>query len=99
MTELLVRPEAELDTYEAALWYEGEKTGLGAAFLQAVRRVFLRIGESPLQFPAVMGDVRRALLGRFPFGVFFFLEGERATVLAVVHLHRPPATWQVRPRG
>jgi hypothetical protein len=99
MTELVVRPEAELDTFEAALWYEGEKAGLGAAFLQAVRGVFLRIGESPLQFPVVADNVRRALLGRFPFGVFFLLEGERATVLAVMHLHRRPATWQDRRWG
>jgi hypothetical protein len=40
MIELRVRPEAELDAYEAALWYEGEKPGLGAAFLQGIRRTF-----------------------------------------------------------
>jgi plasmid stabilization system protein ParE len=96
MTDLRVRPEAELDAYQAALWYDNERPGLGAAFLHAVRRAFARIAERPLQFPVVHGDVRRALLGRFPFGVFFFVEGEEAIVLAVVHLHRRPATWQDR---
>ena len=99
MTELVVRPEAELDTYEAALWYEGEKPGLGLSFLQAVRGLFARMKEAPLQFPVVAADVRRALLARFPFGVFFVVDGGRATVLAVMHLHRHPDTWRERRRG
>ena len=33
---------------------------------------------------------------RFPFGVFFFVEGDRATVLAVLHLHRDPSSWERR---
>ena len=99
MTKLVVRPEAELDTYEAALWYESERPGLGLAFLQAVRAVFARMTEAPLQFPVVAADVRRALLARFPFGVFFVVAGERATVLAVVHLHRHQDTWRDWRRG
>jgi hypothetical protein len=96
MTELRVRPEAEVDTFEAALWYEGERNGLGAVFLQALRGVLARIEIGPLQFPLVTADIRRALLGRFPFGVFFFVEGQGATVIAVMHLHRNPSSWQER---
>jgi len=44
----------------------------------------------------VSRDVRRAMLHRFPFGVFFFVEGDRATVLAVLHLHRDPSSWERR---
>lgn len=33
MTALYVRPEAELDMFEAALWYDGERSGLGTEFL------------------------------------------------------------------
>lgn len=76
MSGLRVRPEAELDVLEAALWYEREREGLGAVFLQALRRVFVRIEASPQQFPLVTSDVRRAVLARFPFGVFFFVDGD-----------------------
>jgi toxin ParE1/3/4 len=96
MKTLRIRPEAELDMFEAALWYEGERPELGATFLQAVRYVFGRIEKGALQFPLVSADIRRAILPRFPFGVFFVVEGDISTVLAVTHLHRHPASWERR---
>jgi plasmid stabilization system protein ParE len=96
MTELRVRPEAEVDAYSAALWYEGEREGLGQVFFQALRDVFRRVEEMPLQFPAVKDDIRRAILPRFPFGVFFVVDSGVATVLAIMHLHRQPESWERR---
>jgi hypothetical protein len=96
MARLDVRPEAELDAEEAGAWYEGERVGLGAEFLLELRATFIRIEQAPLQFPLVDGDIRRAILHRFPFGVFFVAEGDLATVLAITHLHRHPETWQSR---
>ena len=94
MRKLRVRPEAEADAFAAALWYEAERLGLGAEFLEATRTGFRRIEEAPLQFPVVFRDIRRAILHRFPFGVFFTLENEVPTVVAIVHLHRHPSAWE-----
>lgn len=94
MARLIVRPEAELDLNEVGAWYDGERGGLGSEFLAEVRAAFIRVEQAPLRFPRVSGEIRRALLHRFPFGVFFVAEGEVATVLAVTHLHRHPSTWQ-----
>ncbi|MEQ1897470.1 MAG: type II toxin-antitoxin system RelE/ParE family toxin [Vicinamibacterales bacterium] len=96
MAALVVRPEAELDAQEAGAWYEGEQPDLGLRFLREVSAAFQRIESGPLQFPLVFADVRRAILHRFPFGVFFVLEGDAATVLAIIHLHRHPGAWQSR---
>ncbi len=96
MIELRVRPEAEVDAFEAATWYEREREGLGSAFLRRLGRVFDRVENGPLQFPLVTDDIRRALMGRFPFGVFFFVEKGAATVIAVMHLHRHPSSWEGR---
>jgi toxin ParE1/3/4 len=43
-------------------------------------------------YPAVHGDVRRALLRRFPYSVFFLVEDDLAIVLAVHHRRRDPAS-------
>ena len=96
MPRLDVRPEAELDALEAASWYEGEREGLGAEFLAELRATFVRIEEGPLRFPLVFRESRRAILHRFPFGVFFIVEAELATVLAITHLHRHSGVWQTR---
>jgi plasmid stabilization system protein ParE len=96
MARLTVRPEAELDTLEAASWYESERDGLGVEFLGELRATFARIEDGPQRFPLVFRDTRRAILHRFPFGVFFMMEEERAVVLAIMHLRRHPRAWQER---
>lgn len=96
MARLEVRHEAELDALETMLWYEGERDGLGGEFLQELRTTFARIEEAPLQFPIVSRSFRRAIVHRFPFGVFFTLEAELATVMTITHLHRDPKQWQRR---
>lgn len=71
-----LRAEAENDIHDAAVWYESQRLRLGHDFLDAVEASFTRISESPLQFPILYRDTRRALLSRFPFGVFFRVEGQ-----------------------
>jgi plasmid stabilization system protein ParE len=93
MPRLRVRPEAEVDAFEAAVWYERERPGLGVEYLEAIGAAFQRIEEAPRQFPAVFHDIRRAILHRFPFGVFFTLDDDVVTVVAVTHLHRHPSAW------
>ena len=44
----------------------------------------------------VRPEAERAILLRFPFGVFFVVEAESAVVLAVTHLRRHPSVWQTR---
>ncbi|WP_437998808.1 type II toxin-antitoxin system RelE/ParE family toxin [Sorangium sp. So ce185] len=102
MSRLLVRPSAELDIREAADWYEGEEDGLGGQFVDELWHIVRRISDLPSQFPDVGRGVRRALLKRFPYAVYFLLCGEgneRATViLAVLHQRRSPSVWKKRDR-
>lgn len=71
---ILVQPQSDLDIQAAALWYEDQQAGLGGQFLCELDLVFRRIQENPLQFPSVEGTARRALLHRFPYGVYFIPE-------------------------
>jgi plasmid stabilization system protein ParE len=92
----VVRPLAEADLEQAANWYDEEQAGLGSRFLSDVDQVFERIRERPQQFPAVSGDIRRALLHTFPYAVYFRETDETIRVLAVLHLRRRPGLWRVR---
>ncbi len=90
---LVLRPEAAQDVERAALWYEVQASGLGVRFLAALESALDRILENPLQFQPVEEGVRRALLRRFPYGVYFMHSTNEVIVLAVLHLHQRPATW------
>lgn len=94
--DIRLRTEAENDIYEAASWYENQRVQLGHEFLDAIEASFSRISQNPLQFPILYRDTRRALLSRFPFGVFFKLEERRIVVLAVMHASRNPVRWRER---
>ena len=90
---LSVLRSAKRDIAEADAYYA--PYGKADAFLAALDHVFTQITERPLMFPIIYEDVRRALVRRFPYSVFFVLERTRAVVLAVHHQRRDPAS---RPR-
>ena len=92
----LLRPEARVDLEEAAYWYEDQRQGLGDRFASEVLDLVRRIGGSPLLFPEVFPPVRRGLLQRFPYAVYFVIEETMIVVLAIVHQRRDPAAWKRR---
>jgi plasmid stabilization system protein ParE len=94
--ELVVRPEAEAELAEAFKWYEERVPGLGTDFLLAVDAAFHSILRNPQQYSQVYRTVRRALLRRFPYAIFFVADAARVTVIAVFHAKRNPKKWQQR---
>jgi toxin ParE1/3/4 len=93
---VVIRPEAEQDMAEGRDWYEGQREGLGTAFLTAVDDVFDRIREKPELYAPEYRAVRRAGLGRFPYVVYYRIVGESVEVIAVQHGSRNPRRWRSR---
>ncbi|MFZ5865776.1 MAG: type II toxin-antitoxin system RelE/ParE family toxin [Thermodesulfobacteriota bacterium] len=93
---LVAEPNADLDVVAAFNWYEKEQAGLGRQFLDQLRATYDRITESPLAYQAIRAGIRRALVRRFPYAVYFAVEGDAVVVLAVFHVSRDPAEWQKR---
>ena len=78
---LVVTSAAATDLTDTHDWYEAQSPGLGAEFLRAVDVVLATVQRSPATFPAVHGPTHRALLRRFPYGVFFVEAGDEIVVL------------------
>ena len=90
------RPEAEAEALEARSWYEARRAGLGTEFGAEVDAVVARIVDSPLGFPRVHGETRRAVLSRFPYALYFRMTDDNIVILAV-HGRQDPSRWQKRP--
>jgi plasmid stabilization system protein ParE len=88
---LVSEPQADLDIEGAFQWYEREQPGLGLDFLDELRAAYDRIVEGPLKYQHLRSGVRRALLRRFPYAVYFAVEQTVIVVLAVLHVSRDPA--------
>jgi len=76
---LAFHPEALLEMIEAARYYEGKASGLGAAFLDSVDAAARRIEAGPRRWPPVGSGLRRCPVRRFPF--------------ASITMRMMPATW------
>lgn len=87
---------AARDVAEARDWYESQRTGLGSEYLNEVEATLARIGKAPRSYPFAQEGVRRALVRRFPFAIYFRHHDELVRVIAVLHQSRSPRVWQRR---
>ena len=93
---VIVRPLAEQDLVEAQTWYEEKRAGLGSEFRAAVDAAFQRLSESPLLYPSVYRQLRRAVLRRFPYLIYFRVDADRVVVVACLHSRRHPRVVRAR---
>lgn len=95
---VVYRPKVGRDLAAGFGYYEGRGAGLGEQFLSAVNAAFDAIERYPEMFSRVHGEVRRALVARFPYAVFYRVESKRVVVLTVLHTARDPKAWPQPPR-
>lgn len=89
-------PAALIELLEARSWYDTQRAGLGEELAQVVADAIDRIGEHPESFPEVDADVRRVVLPRFPYGLFYRIEPDMIRILAIFHHRRDPLVWHRR---
>lgn len=91
------RPDARIEFDDAADWYEEQRIGLRARFVLAVDETLVRLLKAPCAFPVVEGTVvRKAVINRFPYSIYYSVEGETILIYSVFHLSRNPMIWRGR---
>lgn len=94
--EVQVRRAAELDIAEAQVWYETQQTALGAEFRSEISRVVDRLVTNPLIYQTVHRDIRRAIVRRFPYLVWYRVSGGTVIILACTYAGRDPERVKAR---
>ncbi len=90
------RSEAASDVLLAREWYDGQRPGLGDDFVRSLEHVIDLMSGLPEAFPEIAVGLRRALLGRFPYAVYYRLNGDVLEVIACLHTRRSPSRWRSR---
>ncbi|MGH9603401.1 MAG: type II toxin-antitoxin system RelE/ParE family toxin [Terriglobales bacterium] len=98
---LTIELEASAELEAATLWYESQRPGLGAEFLDSLDAALRHIGRWPkagAPVPDLADDlpVRRVPVGRFPYHVVYLEMAEEIRVVAIAHDRRQPGYWQSR---
>ena len=93
---LIYHPDAEAELLEAVRWYAGKDKKLANRFLREFDAAINLIQASPDRSRLVEHDVRRFLMRRFPYGIYYRYEGDELRILVVKHHSRHPDYWKYR---
>jgi plasmid stabilization system protein ParE len=85
---VIIRPNAEADLQEARSWYESQRAGLGDELLAEIRRTVQLLESDPEHRPFYYRDFRRLLTRRFPYKLFYRVEGDRVIIFRILHAKR-----------
>ncbi len=91
---VVFRHLASDELLDAARNYELKMPGLGADFVTEADALLARAAKYPEMYPRVEGVVRRGLLRRFPYAVFYIVDDDALVVLAVFNCAREPGSWR-----
>ena len=90
--------EALDEFISAGRYYNQPIPGLGDSFVDEVEAGITKILSNPTTRRIIEDDVRRYLVRRFPYGIYYTIENEMVVIWAVRHLHRDEDDWQSRRR-
>ncbi len=88
--KLVIRHKAKNDIFAVFRWYKAHHPGLEEDWLAAVDVALVRITQFPLAYPVVYKEVRRMVVNRFPYHLFFTVQGKTVRVLNCLHARRDP---------
>ena len=84
--------------YEAIVFYDLQRRGLGQEFAKEVEDAVERIKQNPEAWATVSSSkkARRCLTNRFPYGIIYQIRKDTLLIVAVWHLRRRPQAWRKR---
>jgi plasmid stabilization system protein ParE len=90
-------PAALHEYAEATQYYFKISNALATGFVSQVESGINQILLHPRARQLVEEDIRRYLINRFPFGIYYTIEEDNYVVIwAIMHLSRKPRYWKDR---
>ncbi len=83
-------PQAREDIREIVLWYRNEVEGLQDRFLLSLKSSVDLLLDNPLAFQVNFSSIRSILLYRFPYRLYYFIDGISIRILGIIHIKRNP---------
>ena len=87
---------AEEEMNEAALFYDGQSSGLGQNLLDDIQQSINRLRAYPQLGAEIETGLRRLLLHRFPFSLIYVVDRREILIVSVAHHGRQPGYWRSR---
>ena len=92
MLDVIFSERAELDLNEIADWYKNIRAGLEQEFLICIEAEVELIRKKPLIYKEFYKNVRKAIINKFPYGIYYLIEEERILLISISHHKRGQKT-------
>lgn len=97
MKPVIIHSRAREELDSAIAYYEEQKVGLGLNFLSELEQALGKIQQNPNLGEAYkVSGLRRYVMQRFPFLIFYAEFEEFIWVVAIAHAKRRPDYWRRR---
>ena len=73
-------------------WHAQPEINQASAFVKDLERTESHLRTQPALYQRVEGEIRRAVLRRFQYSLFYVIEQDQVIVLAFMHQHQKPRT-------
>ena len=94
--KVLLGDGAEGDLIEIVAWLEEEQSGTGRLFKEELLACVSAVEIFPLMHPEIRSGIRRAVLKRYRYAVYYKVESDQVEILEIVHTSRKRDHWEIR---
>ena len=88
--------EAEVDFDRSYQYYYEENPKVANYFFKSINFNLENIKQNPKIFPIVHKDIRKYVVKKFPFVIYYKTVGTVIQVIAIFHTSRNPEMWNER---
>jgi len=81
---------------DAFNFYVLESTKIASSFFQQINSSLTAISENPYNFQIVHKNIRRFVVKKFPFVVYYYIEDKNIKIISIFHTSRNPQIWKTR---
>ncbi|HWB63975.1 MAG TPA: type II toxin-antitoxin system RelE/ParE family toxin [Chitinophagales bacterium] len=85
--KIWVTEEAKEEIIAAKLWYEKQQPGLGLDFISAIKYHINSLKTDVAEHKPVYDNIRRILVKRFPYVIYYSRDAKERTVKVYAVLH------------
>jgi toxin ParE1/3/4 len=90
MKPIRISPEAESEIESSTKYYHDQSSGLENLFLDIIKASIEKIQKNPRRYPLIDTYIRRMIVQRIPFNIYYKEYPNEIVVLAIGHQKRKP---------
>ncbi len=98
MRRLVFRAQADGELAQAVEWYRVRDQRVAVDFVETIERILQSIQDNPLQYQAIEGGIRRAMMRNFPYKLVYQVTETELIVVSCFHAARDPGILRDRIR-